>query len=120
MPGIYTVAFWDARNGIIFGGDWNEKTSNRQNKAITSNGGKSWQLVSDGTGPGYRSSVKYFPQGNGKSVLVAGIPGISISYDSGINWKEVSAESWYAADFAPGENACWLAGNGKIGRVNWR
>jgi len=120
MTGIYSVAFWDADHGIIFGGDWNEKTSNRQNKATTSDGGENWQLASDGAGPGYRSSVKYFPGGGGKAILAVGIPGISISQDSGNSWKETSTESWYAADFAPGENTCWLAGNGKIGRVNWR
>lgn len=120
MTGIYSVAFWDDNRGIVFGGDWNEKEDNTQNKAITSDGGKTWQLISDGTGPGYRSSVKHFPVGKGEAILAVGIPGISISQDSGNNWKELSAESWYAADFAPGKNACWLAGNGKIGRINWR
>jgi photosystem II stability/assembly factor-like uncharacterized protein len=120
MTGIYSVAFWDARHGIIFGGDWNQQADNRQNKATTTDGGKSWQLVSDGNGPGYRSSVKYFPDGNGEAILAVGIPGVSISQDSGNSWEQLSAESWYAAAFAPAGNTCWLAGNGKVGRVNWR
>jgi len=120
MTGIYSVAFWDANHGVIFGGDWNEKANNNQNKAITSDGGKSWRLVSDGAGPGYRSSVKYFPVGKGKVMLAAGIPGISVSPDGGKSWNNVSEESWYAAGFAPGTNTCWLAGNKKIGKINWR
>lgn len=120
MTGIYTVAFWDASHGIIFGGDWNQQADNYQNKATSSDGGKSWQLISDGSGPGYRSSVKYFPTGKGASILAVGIPGISVSQDTGNNWKVVSAESWYAADFVPGGNACWLSGKGKVGRINWR
>lgn len=120
MTGIYSAAFWDASHGIIFGGDWNEKADNRQNKATTSDGGKSWELLSDGAGPGYRSSVKYFPTGKGAAILAVGIPGISVSQDGGNSWKDLSSESWYAADFAPGGNTCWLSGNGKIGRINWR
>jgi photosystem II stability/assembly factor-like uncharacterized protein len=120
MTGIYSVAFWDVNHGIIFGGDWNDKASNRQNKAVTSDGGKSWQLVADGTGPGFRSSVKYFPNGKGKAILAVGIPGISVSADAGKNWTVLSTESWYAAGFVPGTNACWLAGHTKIGRVKWR
>lgn len=120
MTGIYSVAFRDASHGIIFGGDWNDKANNLQNKATTSDGGKSWQLLSDGAGPGYRSSVKYFPDGNGKAILAVGIPGISVSQDAGVSWEDLSPESWYAAGFAPGARKCWLAGNGKIGRIGWR
>lgn len=120
MTGIYSVAFWDASHGIIFGGDWNQQADNHQNKAVTADGGTTWQLISDGSGPGYRSSVKYFPRGKGRAILAAGIPGISISHDGGNNWKDLSTASWYAVSFAAGENTCWLAGNGKIGRINWR
>jgi photosystem II stability/assembly factor-like uncharacterized protein len=50
MTGIYPVDFWDANRGIIFGGDWNQKADNHQNKAVTTDGGKNWQLIADGTG----------------------------------------------------------------------
>jgi photosystem II stability/assembly factor-like uncharacterized protein len=120
MTGIYSVAFWDASHGIIFGGDWNEQANNLQNKATTSDGGKSWQLISDGAGPGYRSSVKYFPGAKGNAIIAVGIPGVSVSQNSGSSWEDLSADSWYAAGFVPGKNTCWLAGSRKIGRINWR
>ncbi|MFK8161200.1 MAG: WD40/YVTN/BNR-like repeat-containing protein [Lewinella sp.] len=120
MTGIYSVDFWDASRGIIFGGDWNEQSDNRQNKATTTDGGKNWQLTADGAGPGYRSSVKYFPNGRGQAILAVGLPGISLSQDAGKSWRNISSESWYAASFVPGKNACWLAGNKKIGKVTWR
>ena len=119
MTGIYTVDFWDEQQGIIFGGDWNDKAINTSNKASTKDGGQSWQLLADGAGPGYRSSVKYFPQGAGQAILAAGIPGISVSYDSGENWEELSTESWYALSFVPDSKECWLSGGGKLGRIVW-
>jgi photosystem II stability/assembly factor-like uncharacterized protein len=120
MTGIYSVDFWDAERGIIFGGDWNDKNNNHQNKAITSDGGKSWQLMADGSGAGYRSSVKFFPQGNGEAILAVGIPGISISKDNGLSWQDLTPDSWYAASFVPNKNTCWLSGSGKIGKINWQ
>jgi photosystem II stability/assembly factor-like uncharacterized protein len=122
MTGIYSVDFWDANQGIIFGGDWNEKADNHQNKAVTSNGGKSWQLIANGSGAGYRSSVKFLPQGKGKgkAILAVGIPGISISPDAGNSWRDLSTESWYAASFVPGKTTCWLSGSGKVGKMVWR
>lgn len=120
MTGIYSIDFHDASHGIIFGGDWNQQADNHQNKAVTTDGGKNWQLVADGTGPGYRSSVKYFPGSRGNSILAAGIPGISVSQDGGKSWRELNQQSWYAAAFVPGKRSCWLAGNRKIGKIVWK
>ncbi|WP_020570074.1 WD40/YVTN/BNR-like repeat-containing protein [Neolewinella persica] len=120
MTGIYSVDFWDTSRGIVFGGDWNQQTDNLQNKATTTDGGKSWQLTANGASPGYRSSVKYFPNGKGQAIIAVGIPGISVSRDAGNSWRDLSTESWYAASFVPGKNTCWLAGNKKIGKVAWR
>ncbi len=117
MTGIYTVAFRDAQHGILFGGDWNEMESNVKNKAITTDGGKSWRLLADGDGPGYRSCVEYFPGSRGKGILAVGIPGISVSQDGGQRWETVSKESWYAASFTPAGDGCWLSGGNKIGKV---
>ena len=114
MTGIFTSDFWDEKNGIVFGGNWNEKEKNTENKAKTSDGGKTWQLIADGQEPGYRSHVKYFPDGNGKEIIAVGIPGISFSKDGGDSWKALSKESFYTVDFSPVKNEMWLAGDQKI------
>ncbi|MEL6987595.1 MAG: oxidoreductase [Bacteroidota bacterium] len=119
MTGIFTVDFWDDKNGIIMGGDWENKENNKGNKAITKDGGKTWELVSDGAGPGYRSCVKYFPDGNGKQLIAVGIPGISISEDGGYHWKKISDESFYTLAFGDSGNEIWLAGDKKIGKMVW-
>ena len=113
MTGIFSVDFWDDKHGIIFGGDWNEKENKSNNKAITSDGGRSWQLIADGKEPGYRSHVKYVPKKNGKQIIAVGIPGISYSENGGNQWQLLSQESYYTVDFA-NANTIWLAGNGKI------
>jgi photosystem II stability/assembly factor-like uncharacterized protein len=119
MTGIFSIDFWDEKNGIIVGGDWEDKEKNTGNKAITTDGGKTWELVADGEGPGYRSCVKYFPNGNGKQLIAVGIPGISISEDGGRHWKKISDESFYTVAFGAEGYETWLAGDRKIGRIVW-
>ena len=119
MTGIFSADFYDEDNGVIFGGNWEEKEDNTSNKAITSNGGKTWNLVSDGKEPGYRSCVKYVPGTKGQTLIAVGIPGISISYDAGNTWSLINDESWYVIDFDKEGNG-WLAGNKKIGKLIWK
>ncbi|MEL7118495.1 MAG: oxidoreductase [Bacteroidota bacterium] len=117
MTGIYTVAFQDENNGIVFGGDWNAKEVNSQNKAITKDGGKTWELLADGEGPGYRSQVRYIPNTNGQGIIACGIPGISYSLDGGKNWTDISEEPFYAMDFEPDGKVLWLSGANRITKL---
>lgn len=116
MTGIYSVDFQDSMNGIIFGGDWNDKARNTGNKAITRDGGKSWQLVADGKEPGYRSCVQYIPETNGKELVSVGATGISYSNDGGLSWEKLSDDGFYTIRFV-NKNLAWLAGNNKIAKL---
>jgi photosystem II stability/assembly factor-like uncharacterized protein len=117
MTGIYTVDFMDENRGIIFGGDWNDKAGKRDNKAITTDGGRSWQLIADGQEPGYRSCVRYAPATDGRMIVAAGIPGISYSLDGGQSWSDLSDQSFYTLRFGEDRRQMWLAGNGKLARL---
>ncbi len=99
MTGIYSVDFYDDKNGVIFGGNWEDKSFNEGNKAITEDGGKSWTLVSNGRGPGYRSSVRFVPGAKGDGIVAVGSPGISYSPDRGESWTELSKTGFYAIEF---------------------
>lgn len=114
--GIYSVDFADELNGIIIGGDYANPKENIANKAITKDGGKTWQLVADGVNPNYKSCVQYVPNTQGKEVFAVGKTGISYSNDGGVNWKEVSNEGYYTIQFVD-KNTAWLAGNGKIAKM---
>ena len=116
MTGIFTVDFWNERQGIILGGNWEDQNSMVANKARTKDGGSSWHLIADGKEPGYRSCVQYIPNGNGDEVMAVGIPGISYSTDAGSHWRRLSEESYYTLRFANAKVA-WLAGEKKIARM---
>ncbi len=117
MTGIYSVDFYDSNNGIIFGGNWEDKSDNAANKAITTDGGKSWQLVANNNEPGYKSCVQYIPNTYGKELIAVGSTGISFSNDSGQSWKEISSKKDYYTIQFVNENIAWLAGKNKVGKL---
>lgn len=118
MTGIYSIAFYDSMNGIIFGGNWEDKNNNIANKAITVDGGKTWKLIADGQEPGYKSCVQYVPDTQGKELFAVGSTGISFSNDGGNSWKEISSEKDYYTIKFVNKNVAWLAGKNKIGKLN--
>ncbi|MEX2349363.1 MAG: oxidoreductase [Flavobacteriaceae bacterium] len=119
MTGIYSVDFYDEKTGVVFGGNWEKKNDNVSNKAITGDGGKTWTLLSDGVGPGYRSSVKFIPHGNGDEIIAVGSPGVSYSYDRGQTWSELSKEGYFAIEFV-NDSVAFASGNNKIDRLRLR
>ncbi len=119
MTGIFSSHFYDTEHGIIIGGDWNEKDRNTSNKAVTSDGGKTWNLIADGQGPSYRSSVRYIPGSHGQKLIAVGIPGISYSKDGGQTWKKISKESFYTIRFAKDGKSAWMAGANKVAKLVW-
>lgn len=119
MTGIYSVDFLDANTGVIFGGNWDAKDFNEGNKAITFDGGKTWKLLSNGSGPGYRSSVRFVPGTNGKGIVAVGSPGISYSPDQGESWTELSKEGFYALEFV-NDSLAFASGRNRIARLIFR
>jgi photosystem II stability/assembly factor-like uncharacterized protein len=116
MTGMFTVDFYDEQRGITFGGDWENKPNATGNKAVTSDGGKTWTLLTDGSGPGYRSCVQYMPGKDGHEIIAVGIPGVIFSPDGGEHWQLVSDEDFYTVRLYD-QNLAWLAGNGKLGKL---
>lgn len=119
MTGIYTVDFFDENTGVIFGGDWEQKDFNEGNKAITHDGGKTWKLLSNGKGPGYRSSVRFVPNTNGNGIVALGSPGISYSANQGKTWKELSSEGFYALEFV-NDSVAFASGRNKIAKLSFK
>ena len=116
--GIYSVAFYDENNGIIFGGDYTSKKGNTANKAVTTDGGKTWTLVADGKDPGYISCVQYVPDTYGMELFAVSTEGIYFSSDKGYHWTKVSSEGYYSIRFSD-KNTAWLSGNNKIARMRF-
>tara|TARA_B110000091_G_scaffold214335_1_gene267098 strand:+ start:2149 stop:3192 length:1044 start_codon:yes stop_codon:yes gene_type:complete len=114
--GIYSIDFYDMNHGIIMGGDYSKPLEKSANKAITSDGGKTWTLVADAQNPNYKSCVQYVPGTQGQEIFAVGKTGVSFSNDAGKTWKDISKESYYAIQFVDKNNA-WLSGNNKIGKL---
>ena len=119
MTGIYSIAFYDENKGVVFGGDWEQKAFNEGNKAITEDGGKTWKLIANGMGPGYRSCVAFVPGTKGKGLVAVGSPGISYSADAGSTWKELSEEGFYAIAFA-NDSIAFASGQNRIAKLHFR
>lgn len=118
MTGIYTVDFFNENTGVIFGGNWEDKSFNEGNKALTLDGGKTWKLLANGEGPGYRSSVRFVPNSNGRQLVALGSEGISYSADQGETWQELSKEGFYALEFV-NDSIAFASGRNKIAKLTF-
>lgn len=108
--GIYSIAFYNDLQGIICGGDFTDKFGKSANKALTFDGGKTWEIVAENKAPFYVSCVQYIPNTKGKELMAVSTNGIYFSNDSGRSWNEISAEGYYAIKFVS-KNKAWLSGD---------
>lgn len=93
MTGIFTADFYDENIGIVAGGNYENPNQNTQNKALTTNGGTTWNLVANGSGFGYASCVQFFPNSKGKKIVSVGTNGLYGSNDMGNTWKKLLDDS---------------------------
>lgn len=116
MTGIFTADFYDAKNGIIAGGNYEKQEQNWSNKATTTDGGKTWKLIGEKQGSGYTSCIKYVPNGKGKKLVAVGGTGIFYSKNKGKTWVKFSDEtSFYAIQFES-DKVFYATGKNKLVR----
>ncbi|MFP9114362.1 YCF48-related protein [Flavobacterium sp. RHBU_3] len=90
MTGIFSADFYDETIGFAGGGNYEKPELNTGNKILTTDGGKTWETVGEGKGPGYISCVQFVPGSNGSGLFTVGRNGVFYSYDRGVNWKKLS------------------------------
>ena len=113
--GIFSVAFWDARHGVVVGGDYTREGEVGNNAAWTSDGGKTWRLAVTERPHGYRSCVAYLPGTPTPTIIAVGPNGSDYSLSQGQSWKLFAAEGYHSVSFAGRRAAGWAVGEG--GRV---
>ena len=117
--GIFSIAFADARNGVIAGGDYQQPTQRGRNLAVTRDGGRTWTLGDSASSPaGYRSAVAYLPRDRRRLVAV-GLSGTDISQDGGRSWEQTDSTPYNSVALArAGRSTVWWAvgPKGRIGR----
>jgi photosystem II stability/assembly factor-like uncharacterized protein len=112
--GIFSVTFWNARQGVVVGGDYTQEREARQNVAVTKDGGRTWTGI-NGTAPdGYRSCVVFITGTYAPTLIAVGPSGSDYSVDGGNNWKSIGAEGFHSTSFA-GLSSGWAVG--EAGRV---
>jgi photosystem II stability/assembly factor-like uncharacterized protein len=110
--GIFSIAFKDAMNGVIVGGDYKKESGARDNVAMTADGGRTWNLVKGSLPGGFRSGVFY----TSGMVVAVGPAGSDYSLDGGANWMSLGTEGFHAISLAR-SGAGWAVGEkGKVAK----
>ena len=120
MTGIFTADFYNEKIGFIAGGNYEKPNQNYGNKALTINGGKTWDLVSEKQGFGYASCVQFLPESNGEQLVSVGANGIYYSCDKGNSWKQLSADSTLFTIRFINKSTAIAAGKDKIVRLDFK
>jgi photosystem II stability/assembly factor-like uncharacterized protein len=114
--GIFSVAFWTVKDGVIVGGDYKDPGSAENTAAFTSDGGLTWSLAARPPA-GYRSAVAV-RSGTAQPALVAvGTNGSDCSLDAGHTWLPLSLEDYNAVSFA-GSTGWAVGSKGKVIRID--
>ena len=109
--GIFSVAFRDARRGVLLGGDFTAPTGSVDNAAWTADGGATGKPTSSPAG--YRSGSAWVT-GTHATVLAVGPTGSDVSVDGGRSWTAFDAGSFDSVE-CTNDGACWASG--EQGRV---
>ena len=115
--GIYSADLYDENIGFAVGGNYEKAESNKSNKILTTDGGKTWDKVADGQAFGYASCVQFVPGSNGNELMTAGASGIWYSFDRGTTWKKILDENIYHTIRFADNNTVILAGQKKVVRL---
>ena len=106
--GVFSIVFMDKRKGVIVGGDYEKETEAERNVAVTSDGGETWQLITDARPAGYRSCVARVPGKGARTLVAVGPTGSDYSLDDGRSWSSISRMGFHSASFT--EGAGWAVG----------
>ena len=113
--GIFSIAVWDERHGVIVGGDYKNPKAADKNAAFTTDGGKTW-ILAEKPPSGYRSAVAVVFGTSPPALVAVGITGIDSSQDGGKTWSSMDAEEYNAVSFS--QSIGWAVGpHGRIKRV---
>ena len=115
--GIFSVYIADARHAIAVGGDYSKPADPKDNLALSSDGGQTWNIHVQGQPAGFRSAVTYVAKKN--AWIATGTSGSDISLDNGVTWRTFDTGNFNALSFAP-DGSGWAVGpRGRIAKMIW-
>lgn len=114
--GSFSLAFRDAKHGVIVGGDYKKENEAVDNLAVTSDGGVKWTLVKGLSG--FRSVVAYVPGARTPMLVAVGPSGADYSTDDGRTWTPLDGPGFDTLSFARSTLKGFAAGaRGSLGRL---
>ena len=114
--GIFSVRFRDAHRGVVVGGDFTDPTGASDNAAWTTDGGRTWHVVTGRSPGGYRSGSAWV-HGTHATALAVGPTGSDVSVDGGRSWTAFDSGSLDSVECAV-DGACWASGeHGRVARL---
>lgn len=117
--GIFSIAFRDANHGIVVGGDYRKPNDADRNAAITTDGGRTWQLLEGSKPAGFRSCVAWTRSRQGLALIAVGTSGSEYSLNHGRDWIKLDQENYNSASFAAA-GVGWAVGpNGRVAKFKW-
>ncbi|MGZ4877457.1 MAG: WD40/YVTN/BNR-like repeat-containing protein [Candidatus Angelobacter sp.] len=92
--GVFSLAFWTAKDGVAVGGDYKEPKKGKNVAAVTHDGGKTWTLASKQP-HGYRSAVAVIhgnnlPGAKPYFFFAVGTNGSDVSWDGAMSWEPMN------------------------------
>ena len=119
MTGIFTADFYNQKTGVIAGGNYEKPNQNFGNKAITINGGKTWNLIAENDAFGYTSCIQFVPKSGGNKIMSVGASGLYYSANQGKTWVQLSADAnLYTIRFIDAKTAV-AAGKNKMIKISF-
>ena len=101
---------------IVVGGDFSKDTLRKNNCVLTLDKGNTF--IAPATPPfGYRSCVVFLSK---NKLIACGTSGVDVSEDGGINWRNISKESFHVVQKAKKGTSVFLAGGkGRVAMLVW-
>jgi hypothetical protein len=102
--GIFALAFRNLGDGLAVGGDLDTPEASPDALALSSDGGDSWNLVTDAPNQ-YRSGASWL---NKRTAIAVGPTGSDVSLDAGRSWTPFDTGSLHTVDCV--QVTCWASG----------
>jgi photosystem II stability/assembly factor-like uncharacterized protein len=116
--GIFSIAFRDARHGVVVGGAYTKESDAVENVATTADGGTTWQRAKANGLSGFRSVVVAMPALGPTAWLAAGPSGADVSIDDGSTWVPAGGEGYDALSIPRGGVTGFASGaQGRVARI---
>lgn len=117
--GIFSIAFKNPKEGIAVGGDYKKESEGTRNTMTTSDGGKTWKLMTNGDGLSifsFRSCVRFTSKS--KSIIAVGPSGSNVLLGGSKIWRNIEGPGFHVVSVVEGLSGAWAAGSeGRIARL---